>query len=608
MSSIKSKKSGKSKKNQTIQKSNNTKKTSTRTIRNVSNKKRKASENRVNTKKRVKYSQTIANAAIQTTNRTNNVKNIRFFEEANKFIGKNPSVIHPVNFFSEWKPDEVKRYIFGDNLPEPIRNYIERVNANAQCERAGIVFNDKNTKCWICGCVIGNEPKACEHILPVLRAVMFKGIITTNEIMKKPEFEKANKELLQRVTKENYLWAHSNCNGSKSGSVLLTFDKHTNTFIPNIENCRNLEIKIRSLRKGVDCYKNTFYQNIYKRLHGEMVNQCISINEELQAFKVSDNVNYVNNYIQYTIDVIKLYANSTALQSLEKDKQKLKKEKKYYDEKRKQELDEKRQIKAKKLEEIAKKLEQRAKRLEEETKKLKKEQNELIQKIEREYRSYLQSNLIYLGQKSNYENMSFLHLNTIIRLNCSSMLSRRVETLNYYPPKEITQISDEITTIIFEILNDFFNTYRSLTINLVYAIIDLFCYSLIIIKTKIINVNIEKRKCELLYILINAIKDQFYLDTDPITYIREYNEKPQFKKISDYLNKNNITINIDEGCNEYITKELNERFIEKEPKPELESYTLAQLIARTNTKKAKNTTAAAAQPPPRMLETNRESI
>ena len=183
---------------------------------------------------------------------------------------------HPHELLTGWMPHQVKTYIWGNKLNKDMRKYIEPVGANDQCERAGVSFNVSTTTCWLCGCVIGKQAKACEHILPALRAVMLTGMISTNEIMERKEFKESNIELLNEITVGNYLWAHSNCNGgaAKSGLVLLKVEN--NRFVPDKPKCNELTAKISNIRRQ-DCYKihnaDKRYTSIYDRLEKEMIKQ-----------------------------------------------------------------------------------------------------------------------------------------------------------------------------------------------------------------------------------------------------------------------------------------------------------------------------------------------
>ena len=149
-------------------------------------------------------------------------------------------------------PKEISDSILGiKNLPESFRKYFELLTAggidadndrtadkNTQCGIAALYIAAKyadginaaalwrgTTLCWLCGCPIkakGKSPQ-CEHILPALRAVMFKGLISSAKSMDKvfSEMSPEDVEAWCDNTANNYMWSHGPCNGSKGGTVLI---------------------------------------------------------------------------------------------------------------------------------------------------------------------------------------------------------------------------------------------------------------------------------------------------------------------------------------------------------------------------------------------------
>jgi len=463
------------------------------------------------------------------------------FKKIAETVLKKKKVKHPSDFLTIWTPTQVKEYMFGTNLTGPIRDYIENVTADAQCKQAGIRFDRSSTTCWICGCVIKSEAKSCEHILPALRAVMLTGMITTKAIMQRTGFQEANQTLLESLTQGNYLWAHDDCNGSAGKSSLVLLEVENGKFVPNKSNCNILQARIRNLGRK-DCYnliykakghKEKVPKSIYDRLYGEMEDQCKKINREVDKFREFDNQHFMDYYIEYTIEVIKLYANSTALDTLLTPEE----------------------------------LEARKKEEEEKIKKLMKEQEELRKKTEKAYMTFLQNSLEYTKSGSDYTNINDVPLNLIIRLNAGNMLSLRNNNI-FDPPEEITKISNEVTTKITPILTHFFTTYGNLKINFVYAIINLFSYCLIrdeakkynIVayynRRKINDISSKRNICYLIFILIFSIKNQFYPDQREDLYIGEYKQKTQFIKVLDFLRRININSN---ECEEIFTIEFDKR-------------------------------------------------
>jgi hypothetical protein len=216
-------------------------------------------------------------AKFKGCNPTSSIR-CRFLKKAREIASRDPSNIGtPEEFLITYTPTQAKELMFGNTLTGPIRDVLENVSANNQCVQARIDFVPDVTRCWLCGCVIRTgEAKACEHIIPALRAIMFSGMITTRKIMKGiVEAADEAEELLERVTNNNYLWAHDNCNGSgaKGGMVLFKInddpyaDPDADKFIVDTTKCNDLQTKIRALGRD-DCH-NTEHEppsSIYENL------------------------------------------------------------------------------------------------------------------------------------------------------------------------------------------------------------------------------------------------------------------------------------------------------------------------------------------------------
>ena len=163
--------------------------------------------------------------------------------------------------YCELSPDKIKEWL-GITTPGALRNLFEFIGANDQCKKSGIVFVSGETTCWLCGCVLDeDDKKACEHIVPALRAALFSGLVVTREIMSRLlAYGGVNLELFEKVTKNNYLWACETCNGSsvKGGIVCFTLSSDNKTFIPDIDKCLLLANKIWGTQGGKmqRCEKN----------------------------------------------------------------------------------------------------------------------------------------------------------------------------------------------------------------------------------------------------------------------------------------------------------------------------------------------------------------
>jgi hypothetical protein len=253
-------------------------------------------------------------------------------------MSKKPEI--NVNFLTVLTPTGIKELIFGGQLNGAIRNVIEPVSADEQCNRAGKSFTPGQL-CWLCGCPIKvDDSKACEHIFPALRAIMFNGIITTGKISRRFDEVAVNSSLLRRVTDSNYDWAHENCNGSgaKGGMVLFEFDEISQEFVVDRNKCNELQTKIVSLKnpKREDCYtklnkKDPRYSTIFKNMERVIQERLAPVNEEFGFFKsnVENRPDAILYYAKYTEELIKLYASHEALQLLltEADKERIQEEK-----------------------------------------------------------------------------------------------------------------------------------------------------------------------------------------------------------------------------------------------------------------------------------------
>jgi len=226
--------------------------------------------------------------------------------------------VTPSKLFS--RPSQISEEIF-DRLRKSLRKHIEPVSADKQCKSAGIEFTAGKTLCWLCGCVINDgEKKACEHIFPVVHAIMFNGIITTKSIFRK-RFSNSNSELLKKVTEKNYRWAHANCNGAKGGLVLFKYDELSQKFIVDKEKCKNLQIKI--VEKRDDCYSQTTNDNaIFDNLVSVITELLEPVNKEFEFFKQNcPNGDAIYYYAFYCLSRIKKYASKEALVLLREEKQ-----------------------------------------------------------------------------------------------------------------------------------------------------------------------------------------------------------------------------------------------------------------------------------------------
>ena len=136
---------------------------------------------------------------------------------------------------------DIARSIFGDNITsQEARKIWETSSTETQCTNskgAGAFINDITT-CYICGMKIkysgvandGRNPE-CEHILPILQAVIYLGLYSHKETMRESartiqEFQSSpttiqnpfyNPELVDL----EYAWSHRACNQIKSDNIYM---------------------------------------------------------------------------------------------------------------------------------------------------------------------------------------------------------------------------------------------------------------------------------------------------------------------------------------------------------------------------------------------------
>jgi hypothetical protein len=128
-----------------------------------------------------------------------------------KLSTKSPAVVIATKAFG---PKVVADFIA---RRKAVRYMFAPADNTAQCVRAGLVNPPAiDTECWLCGFGLyrdGNpvDVIACEHVLPVIQAVMFADIA----LPKTPATSQAD------LVKAEYAWAHTACNGPKSNSVFI---------------------------------------------------------------------------------------------------------------------------------------------------------------------------------------------------------------------------------------------------------------------------------------------------------------------------------------------------------------------------------------------------
>jgi hypothetical protein len=467
------------------------------------------------------------------------------------------------DFLTVLTPTGVKEKIFGDKLHGPIRNAIEPIGADTQCNRAGKGFV-RDQPCWLCGCPIkASDKKACEHIFPALRAIMFNGIITTNNISKRFDENGVNQDLLTRVTNMNYDWAHENCNGSgaKGGMVLFMFDEGEQKFVVDKSKCDELQTKIKNLKnpKRDDCYKIKKYypvsSTIYLNLVKVIEEQLIPVNNEFNFFKnnVENQSHAIFYFAKYTEELIKLYACEEALSLLLTEEEIRAKEIQSEEEKRA------REIEAKKL--VIELLEQQLK----------------FDKSFEEYKKS-QQRFMDLSQKGI---LNDTYIKTFVELSVKHQLKNNFSGTFFHKRVPDNFIEDTTSSFIAFQQNYLQSNYP---IGFIIEILDLFCYSSIH-KTSIENgwkkghweknlitiLKIIKRKCFLYEknydTLITQITDIYtsgWYTTEIKQELDNYNVEEEVKEEFEKLKYDGEIIpnNKKEVNNEALDYELNNEALE----------------------------------------------
>ncbi len=187
------------------------------------------------------------------------------------------------------------------NLPKP-KNETE----NNKYEKSKLI----NSYCWLCGTAFHNKSRAidCEHIIPILFAVLFLGVCPGNSV------EKFSTEM-KNAYSLNYLYAHNSCNRKKSNILLIKWDATNKKMIFDEENAgklqkRILNSKLVKVLNLIDANKNeesailTYKNDMMNNFKSKIEKICDVINAEYQEImEIKDETTYV----KYILDMTKAY-------------------------------------------------------------------------------------------------------------------------------------------------------------------------------------------------------------------------------------------------------------------------------------------------------------
>jgi hypothetical protein len=138
---------------------------------------------------------------------------------------------------------DIMESIFGDRLIRDIegrnekikfklRNIYELTTPTAQC-RAVIGPVTGTTECWICGIPIqyggpGMEVGQCDHVLPIIQAVMFLGLYSQDRLIRNRITDDTYDPRTDPALQLEYRYTHQICNSVKNDIVLIgTGEKNT---------------------------------------------------------------------------------------------------------------------------------------------------------------------------------------------------------------------------------------------------------------------------------------------------------------------------------------------------------------------------------------------
>ena len=117
-----------------------------------------------------------------------------------------------------------KLFFGSEKLTRRARDIWEKVNTKQQCVE---VLKDKPNICWICGNTVNltmpkGSPRSpqCEHILPVIQAVLFLQLYSTQY-----------KDDITAAMELEYGWSHAVCNNAKTNIVFMKDDGSGNFMV-----------------------------------------------------------------------------------------------------------------------------------------------------------------------------------------------------------------------------------------------------------------------------------------------------------------------------------------------------------------------------------------
>lgn len=205
-----------------------------------------------------------------------------------KLTTKSPAVVFATKAFG---PKVVANFIA---RRKAVRYMFAPTDNTGQCKRAGLTFPPKiDTTCWLCGYGLYRNGKpvdviACEHVLPVIQAVLFADIAL-------PTLPSTSQ---RDLVEAEYGWAHTVCNGPKSSSVFIKeiYDKKGHIVKWDIDNDEITDVLKKTFplikQKNIDAGQLTDETKWIKT-------QIVNITLKIQP--ILDRINFGEDSVRFNI-------------------------------------------------------------------------------------------------------------------------------------------------------------------------------------------------------------------------------------------------------------------------------------------------------------------
>jgi len=280
---------------------------------------------------------------MQTNNKTpvkSYIRDLSALEFIQQTINRARNTNLNVEYLFDINSKNLKAIYFGDSKIKNLRKELERITAQKQCNEVlgesniqyytnnsycffnsptpeNATENNKyekseliNSYCWLCGTAFHNKSRAidCEHIIPILFAVLFLGVCPGNSI------EKFSNKMIDAYSL-NYLYAHSSCNRKKSNILLIKWDADNKKMIFDEKNAQKLQDRILNSKlvkvlNIIDANKNdesailTYKNAMMDNFKSKIEKICNVINKEYEEITEKK---HETTYVKYILDMTKAY-------------------------------------------------------------------------------------------------------------------------------------------------------------------------------------------------------------------------------------------------------------------------------------------------------------